>query len=156
MRLSLELLPLLVCSYFTLLTVSLRSSHFCNFACAPHFLQRLEGGLFNLQQVSIILAYACTFDASCRNKAELRLGSEQASLEEVLDTVRDMLLTLRTADLPDLDAESTGSEADKNGQKEQDSVLSAEKVADQEYKQVLTEWCAVLSTLLEGAEEGRA
>ena len=119
-------------------------------------LQRLEGGLFNLQQVSIILAYACTFDTSCRNKAELRLSSEQASLEEVLDTVRDMLLTLRTADLPDLDAESTGSEADKNGQKEQDSVLSAEKVADQEYKQALTEWCAVLSTLLEGAEEGSA
>jgi len=122
-------------------------------------LQRLEGGLFNLQQVSIILAYACTFDASCRNKAELRLSSEQASLEEVLDTLRDMLLTLRTAELPaDGESDSANSEAGKNNKEEKDSVLSAEKVADQEYKQVITEWCAVLSTLLEGAaeEEGSA
>ncbi len=114
--------------------------------------------MFNLQQVSIILAYACTFDASCRNKAELRLSSEQASLEEVLDTLRDMLLTLRTAELPaDGESDSTQSEADKN-KDEKNSVLSAEKVADQEYKQVITEWCAVLSTLLEGAaeEEGSA
>lgn len=103
-----------------------------------HSHQRLEGGLFNLQQVSLILAYGCVFDRTCLKKAELRLGSEDASIEEVLDTLRDMLVTLHSADATDT-TDADGSEQ-KGG---------ADKAVEGEVKKVVTEWCAALAALVE-------
>lgn len=117
--------------------------------CIMHYIifQRLEGGLFNLQQVSTILAYACIFDASCLKKAQLRLGSEDATLEDVLDTLRAMLLTLHSADTPEEDKVEAGGAS-----KVEDSRSSAEKAVEGEYKQVITEWCAALSTIVDELE----
>ena len=94
--------------------------------------QRLEGGLFNIQQVSMIIAYACVFDPVCRKKAELRLATESATLEDVLTTLRDLLLTLR--------------EGQEDQQDEADGHV--EREVDAQYKQVVVQWTAALAEII--------
>lgn len=136
-----------------------RDSHpfACTFLHTSLYTQRLEGGLFNLQQVSIILAYACIFDTTCLKKAVLRLGSEDSNLEDVLDTLRDMLLTLHSAD-EEGSGESSGGEvkvggdSSASGSSSGDGKSSVDKVVESEYKQVITEWCAALSAIVDQLE----
>ncbi len=110
--------------------------------------QRLEGGLFNLQQVSLIIAYACIFDRTCLRKAELRLGSECASLGDVLDTLRDLLLTLRSGS-DSSDATEDGGTVAVNGNS---SEGNSDAAGEEEYQRVLTQWSAALSTILAEAD----
>ena len=106
--------------------------------------------------MSIILAYACIFDSTCLKKAQLRLGSEDSNLEDVLDTLRAMLLTLHSADEEGGGEVEGGAEVKGESGSGSSSVSSsgggkssAEKVVEGEYKQVITEWCAALSAIVD-------
>lgn len=90
--------------------------------------------------MSLIIAYACIFDRTCLRKAELRLGSEGASLQDVLDTLRDLLLTLRSGSD---DAEGDGDDSEAASSANNSDPEGAE------YQRVLTQWSAALSTILE-------
>ena len=100
--------------------------------------------------MSLIIAYACIFDHTCLRKAELRLGSEGASLEDVLDTLRDLLLTLRSGN------NSSGDAEEEEGEAGEDSGAGAGAGADNdpeevEYQRVLTQWSAALAAILSEA-----
>jgi len=88
----------------------------------------------------------------------LRLGSEDSNLEDVLDTLRDMLLTLHSAD-EEGSGESSGGEVKVGGDSSAsgssssgDGKSSVDKVVESEYKQVITEWCAALSAIVDQLE----
>lgn len=103
-----------------------------------------------MQQVSLIIAYACIFDRTCLRKAELRLGSEGASVEDVLDTLRDLLLTLRSSAASSVsvlatDGDSTGDTAGSADLDAGDGDIEPEEV---EYQKVLTQWSAALSAII--------
>ena len=123
-------------------------------------LQRLEGGLYNLQQAAIILAFACVFEPRCLQKAELKLSAEGASLEDVQDTLREMLLTLQTMNGDDQEEGSesngttggSGKDSGKGSVRDIDSggasSLDSDEKVDARFKLLLTEWCAALSKLI--------
>lgn len=103
------------------------------------YLQRLEGGLFNLQQTATIIAYAATNDPASYKHAELRLAQENASMEDVLTTLRDLLLTLQQEE-----DESDGS-ASGSGGGDSEGVDAVEKEVDKQYKACLVTWSAALA-----------
>lgn len=100
-------------------------------------MQRLEGGLYNLQQVASLIAYACIFDPDSYKKAALRLATENATVEDVLTTLRDMLLTLQKAE-QESEEEGSARSADEE----------VEREVDRAYKAVVVQWCAALSRLV--------
>ena len=99
--------------------------------------QRLEGGLYNMQLASAIIAYASIYDPTCYKKASLRLSIENVSMEDVLTTLRDLLITLQ-------EAEKAMEEEGKG----QSSVDVQEHTVNAQYKQTVVQWCAALSKLV--------
>ncbi len=105
--------------------------------------------------MSIILTYACVYDSGCLKKTLLRLGSEDSTLEDVLDTLRDMLLTLHSGSDQEVQ-QSSSSSSSSNSSSSVDATLvegSGDKVVVAEYKKVVTEWCAALSSIVTQLEE---
>ncbi|KAJ1433677.1 Catenin-beta-like protein [Ochromonadaceae sp. CCMP2298] len=108
--------------------------------------KRLEGGLFLLQQLSVILAFVCISDEGCLKRAASRLVVQQLSANEVLETVRGVILTLRAEEMDEGGAGSSSSS-------QVSSKSPEEKQLDDEYRQTLTEWCAVLASSIIALEE---
>ena len=52
-------------------------------------LKRLEGGLFSLQQLGVIIAFACVGDNDCVRRAQETLGSTEMSLSHVQMILRE-------------------------------------------------------------------
>jgi hypothetical protein len=111
------------------------------------FSQRLEGGLFNMQQLSVSIAFACIFDKDCFKKAELKLqGSDLGGIDEedtavltmetVLDTLRGHAITVADGLL-------------NSGEENEEGELKEERETALRYQQLLTEWCAALSVIIE-------
>jgi hypothetical protein len=138
--------------------------------------QRLEGGLFNLQQVSLIIAFACVMDSNggdsgsgsakrltmtCLEKVQRRLEAEgSSSLGTVLDVLRDMAVTLRAAADSDRDRESaeaagaaTGSSAGGAAVAVAVTATQLQRAADRELIARLTEWCAALDAIIGPGDE---
>ena len=104
-----------------------------------------------MQQVSIILSYACIYDhtQTCFHKANIRLNSEELSMADVLDTLRDTLLDMNTNNVQN-DMNTTTTTSNNNNLDENQVVnqVDIEKELNAKYKQVLTDWCAMLSTII--------
>lgn len=96
--------------------------------------------------MSLIIAYACIFDRTCLRKAALRLGSEGAALEDVLDTLRDLLLTLRAGS--DAEAGDAEESAAVDGDSGAGSGADSSDPEGAEYQRVLTQWSAALAAIL--------
>jgi hypothetical protein len=132
--------------------------------------------LFNLQQVSLIIAFACVMDSNggdsgsgsakrltmtCLEKAQRRLEAEgSSSLGTVLDVLRDMAVTLRAAADSDRDRESaeaagaaTGSSAGGAAVAVAVTATQLQRAADRELIARLTEWCAALDAIIGPGDE---
>jgi hypothetical protein len=107
--------------------------------------QRLEGGLFNMQQLSVAIAFACIFDKECFKKAEVKLQSSDLgedgaglSMEDVLDILRFHTVTVADGLLNSEEEDSA-----------EEGELKEERDTARRYQQLLTEWCAALSAIIE-------
>lgn len=101
-----------------------------------------------MQQLAIILGFACVFDKNCLQKAEIKLASEGMSMALVLDTLRDHTQTLRES--LEEEAAAAGKGSSSSSSSSSSNGKSAESVQEKEearaFVQLLTEWCAVLAT----------
>ena len=104
--------------------------------------QRLEGGLFNLQQLSVVLSFAVLYDGSgrCQRQACTRLASEGLQLLDVLHTLRGMVAVM---------AEHSAAEGEEGSALTVDAPATTEKGLDAKYKQLLTGWCALLASIVD-------
>lgn len=104
-----------------------------------------------MQQLAVAISFAVIFDPECFRKAELKLraaegfprnddddGEDGLSMEDVLDTLRSHVLSL---------GDGTGME--DTGDSSSGKVGDEEREVAAKYKQLLTEWCAALSTIIE-------
>lgn len=110
------------------------------------FLQRLDGGLFQLQELALIITFACVFDTSkdCLTRAEGKLsaasfhrvsegkkalsGKDEVTLQNVLAVMRDNAAYLRTV-------QEEGDEKE-----DRDAI---------QYMHMLLEWSAALNALIQ-------
>jgi hypothetical protein len=134
--------------------------------------------LFNLQQVSLIIAFACVMDSNggdsgsgsakrltmtCLEKAQRRLEAEgSSSLGTVLDVLRDMAVTLRAAADSDRDRESAEAAGAATGSSAGGAAVAVavavtatqlQRAADRELITRLTEWCAALDAIIGPGDE---
>lgn len=58
----------------------------------------MDGGLFVLQQLAIILAYVCSKDRHSLPIIQQQLAQYDLSLVDVLGVIRDILMTLQSND----------------------------------------------------------
>ncbi len=105
--------------------------------------QRLEGGLFNLQQLSVALSFAVLYDGSgrCLRQASTRLASEGLHLMDVLNTLRGMVAVMTD--------HSAAEEEEEGSARTIDPQATTEKGLDAKYKQLLTGWCALLASIVD-------
>ena len=132
----------------------------------------MDGGLFQLQELALIISFACVFDShkDCLVRAEGKLsaasfhrtetgragrGGEEEEDEEGGGgsgenreelSLRDVLGVMRdhVAHLISMvEAASSSSSSSSNG-----SVINIEKDLDRKFKTLLTEWSAALATLI--------
>ena len=131
--------------------------------------QRMDGGLFQLQELALIISFACVFDSNkdCLTRAESKLsaasfhrteeggagrdddeddeddedggGKEELSLRDVLGVMRDHVAHLMSMDENSSSSSSSSSSA---------PVINIEKDLDRKFKTLLTEWSAALATLI--------
>eukprot|EP01038_Epipyxis_sp_PR26KG_P004880 gene4880-6837_t len=111
------------------------------------YAQRLEGGLFYMQQLAIIITFACISDKSSLQKAELKLSMDDLSLSHILTTLREIIVVLIK--------NSNNSNNSNNNENKNDisndnnnAVGNIEESLDFKYKKLLTEWSAMLATLI--------
>jgi hypothetical protein len=107
--------------------------------------QRLEGGLFNLQQLSVALSFAVLYDGSgrCLRQASTRLASEGLHLMDVLHTLRGMVAMMTDHSAAEEEEVEDGST------RTVDPQATTEKGLDAKYKQLLTGWCALLASIVD-------
>lgn len=97
--------------------------------------QRLDGGLFVLQQLSVIMVFVCIMYRSCVSLLHSKLMDSEVDPAEVLDILRDMILTLREG----IEQKQQQQQVE-NGQQSED---------DQRQVELLTQWTAIYAALLE-------
>ena len=127
------------------------------------YAQRLEGGLFNAQQLALIVSFACIYDryGSSLRKAGARLSAEDMEPAEVLSIMRGLALTLQQpAEDIQNSSGSTGSSSSSNGsgkgdkeEETEDGEIDMEKELNGRHLALVRRWCAALAQLLGG--EGR-
>ena len=132
----------------------------------------MDGGLFQLQELALIISFACVFDShkDCLVRAEGKLSAasfhrtetgragrggedeeggggsgenrEELSLRDVLGVMRDHVAHLISM-VEAASSSSSSSSSSSNG-----SVINIEKDLDRKFKTLLTEWSAALATLI--------
>lgn len=92
------------------------------------FSQRLEGGLFCLQQLSAIIAFVCVGDRAAISRAEATLGGAEMALCDVQAILREAAAAVIVS-----------SADDENGQEEDEEEKALKKT-----RQRYIEWGAAL------------
>lgn len=105
------------------------------------YAQRLEGGLYSMQQASIIIAFACIFDPTNKSlhKSQIKLASDGASMIEVLEVLREATANIGDDQTNLSDLSSTTSSSLNNDHNLEDKKRQ---------KVVFTSWCAALATII--------
>lgn len=105
------------------------------------YAQRLEGGLFNVQQLAMIITFACIYDKKGGSsiKVRKRLESKSTELTYILKVMRDLVITLE-----DNLADTPASANDTSTREDADIEMEYYK----SHKNILTQWCAALSNII--------
>lgn len=102
--------------------------------------ERLNAGLFQLQQLCIILTGVCIYRKDCLQQLEVKLSAADLNLNDVLSVLRELVYSLSVS-------EGTVNRNDASSSKE--AVTTAEDIDDGNgYRKLLIEWCAILATLV--------
>ena len=81
-------------------------------------MQRLDGGLFTLQQLSAIIIFTCLYDKDHNSiiKSQIKLKDEDLCLEDLVNVLREAAVHLHEVKKK-LDSDSNGNENNENGSK---------------------------------------
>jgi beta-catenin-like protein 1 len=107
------------------------------------YAKRLDGGLFCLQQLSSIIAFACVSDPVCAGRAQATLAASEMGLADVQSILREAAAAVRVSALGEGQGEGEGQG--------QESKEDEEEVALRRTRQRYVEWGAALGAIMSRA-----
>lgn len=93
-----------------------------------------------MHQLSLMLMFAVLMDRSCLQVLIQMLDKHSLDVAEILEVVRDMILTLK---------QDISDEEDASSENHDNSSVSREKAENLRYLQLLTSWTAAFAQRLD-------
>ena len=113
-------------------------------------LQRLDGGLHVLQQVSVMIAFICVYknsDSSCIRKVHNRLLADGLALGNVLTVLREMAASIGDGQDSSAHGDDGTVGGEEGSKQDRGGVIGGAPVATMAQRQTLIAWCACLAAI---------